>query len=104
MALPAGGIVALTLEHAAFAEDCSRATILVTPLYAPDSCGAGLVIDRGRLAETGALALQFGSENPVIRTARALGEDRPWSPAPRPAPRRQTYPREGTIDETPPFQ
>jgi competence protein ComEC len=102
--LPSGKILALTLEHAAFAEDCTRAAILVTPLYAPDGCGAGLVIDRGKLAETGAMALQFGSEGQVIRAARATGEDRAWSPAPRPAPRRQTFARDDDVDEAPPFQ
>jgi competence protein ComEC len=43
-----------------------------------------VVIDRGRLAETGAVALRLTGDGVEVTTARAVGEDRPWSPAPKP--------------------
>jgi len=83
-----GAPVALVLEAEAFHEDCARAKIVISPLHAPGWCAAPLVIDRGKLAETGAVALRFDGESVIWRTARAPGEDRPWSRAP--APRRAT--------------
>ncbi len=81
-----GRAVAVDLEQAAFAEDCMRATIVVTPLFAPTGCAAPLVIDRDSLRRTGAVTLKAdkGSERFIVRTARAPDEDRPWSPAPKP--------------------
>jgi competence protein ComEC len=77
-------VLALVLDKSAFAEDCSRADIVVTPLFAPIGCGAGLVIDRDTLRETGALTLAFTESGIVRHSARAPGEDRPWSRAPKP--------------------
>jgi competence protein ComEC len=76
--------VALVLESEAFHEDCLRAKIIVSPLYAPRSCAAAIVVDRAKLAQTGAVTLAFDGEAVKWRTARAPGEDRPWSPAPKP--------------------
>ncbi len=89
--LPDGRSVALVLNEAAFAEDCLRADIIVTPLYAPPGCAAGLVIDRERLRDTGAMLLRARDKGWTIDTARTTAEDRPWSPAPpqhwrKPAP------------------
>lgn len=78
-----GRAVALTLDPEAFAEDCARADILATPLYAPKSCGAKWIFDRASLRETGAVALRLSGDQIFVRRARAAGEDRPWSPAPR---------------------
>ncbi|MFT4098383.1 MAG: ComEC/Rec2 family competence protein, partial [Rhodoblastus sp.] len=78
-----GGALALVTDYTALAEDCSRAKIVVTPLYAPWGCKAPLVIDRRKLEETGAITLRFEADGISMRTARAAGEDRPWSPAPR---------------------
>ncbi len=86
--LPDGGALALVSDYAALTEDCARAKILVTPLYAPWGCKAGLVIDRRRLEETGAITLRFADGETILRTARSPGEDRPWSPAPRKRPAR----------------
>ena len=60
----------------------------MTPLYAPWGCAAPLVIDRKKLEETGAITLRFGGETAIMQTARASGEDRPWSPAPKRRPAR----------------
>ncbi|VTZ26765.1 hypothetical protein MPC1_3810004 [Methylocella tundrae] len=70
-------------DKAAFAEDCGRADIIVTPLFAPAGCAAGLVIDRDELKETGAITLLFTASGVARRAARTPDEDRPWSPAPR---------------------
>ncbi|QGM98369.1 ComEC/Rec2 family competence protein [Methylocystis parvus] len=75
-----GRVVALVLEKNAFLEDCARAAIVVTPLRAPEGCAAPIVIDRGKLSETGAVSLRLLKEGVAWRTARGVEEDRPWSP------------------------
>ncbi|CCJ05485.1 ComEC/Rec2 family competence protein [Methylocystis sp. SC2] len=78
-----GRLVALVAGRGGFFEDCARAAVIVTPLYAPLGCAAEIVIDRQRLSETGAVALRFKADRVEWTTARAIDEDRPWSPAPR---------------------
>ncbi len=78
-----GRAVALVVDRGAFAEDCERAYLVVTPLFAPIGCAARLVIDREKLAETGALTLSFTGDGVETRAARAVDEDRPWSRAPK---------------------
>ena len=43
-----------------------------------------ILLDRGKLTETGAATFAFGPRGVIWSTARAPGEDRPWSRAPRP--------------------
>jgi competence protein ComEC len=81
--LASGQTVSLIFDRAAFAEDCTRADIVVTPLFAPLGCAAGIVIDRDTLKKTGALTLTFAKDGVQMRSARAPDEDRPWSPAPK---------------------
>lgn len=78
-----GRTVALVSDRLAFAEDCVRADIIVTPLFAPPGCAAGIVIDRDKLKQTGALTLSFAEGGAQMRTTRAIDEDRPWSRAPK---------------------
>ena len=83
--LGAGQTVALVLAPEAFAEDCVRATIVVTPLFAPALCAAPHIFDRRSLAATGAVTLRFSRTGDVsVQAARAIGEDRPWGRAPVP--------------------
>ncbi len=77
-----GGTLSLVTDAAAFVEDCRRADLVVTPLVAPSRCGAKLVIDRVSLETTGAVSLEWDRDAWTVRAARAVGEDRPWSPAP----------------------
>ena len=84
--LPGGGFVSLVTDAQAFAEDCRRARVVVTPLVAPEPCAAPVVLDRLSLAASGAVALRRRDGGWSRRDARASGEDRPWSPAPS-APR-----------------
>jgi competence protein ComEC len=79
-----GDYAALVLDASAFHEDCARAQVVISPLYAPRSCTPKILLDRGRLAETGAATLAFGPQGVTWTMARAPGEDRPWSRAPRP--------------------
>jgi len=81
--LASGETLSLVLSPAAFAEDCTRADIVVTPLLAPIGCAARWVIDRDTLRESGALTLFFDKAGAHMRSARAADEDRPWSPAPK---------------------
>ncbi len=67
--LPDGGIVALSLDRAAFADDCRMAVLVVTPLTAPAHCAAATVIDREQLARSGALSLFATGRPPSPRTA-----------------------------------
>jgi competence protein ComEC len=88
-----GRRLSLVLDAEAFLEDCVRADIIVTPLAAPSTCGAELVIDRRKLAATGAVTLTLAEENILLRSARAPEEDRPWSrPPAQEASRRSTDP------------
>ncbi len=89
-----GSFVSVVTERAAFVEDCARAAMIVTPLRAPTGCAAPIVIDRDRLAETGAITLRFRQSQDEAQVeatigprvdwtmARENGEDRPWSPKP----------------------
>jgi competence protein ComEC len=53
-----GSEVALVLVADAFAEDCGRAALIITPLMAPQFCSAETtVVDRAALARSGAEAL-----------------------------------------------
>lgn len=90
-----GDSAALVLDYSAFHEDCARAQIVISPLFAPPSCAPKILLDRARLEETGAVTLALGAKGPEWRTERAPGEDRPWSPAPR---RRFKAPR-GAADQ-----
>jgi competence protein ComEC len=55
-----GRQVSHILDPAAFAEDCTRAAIVVTPLTAPADCAARLIVDGPRLARYGAHAVRLG--------------------------------------------
>ncbi|HEY8032334.1 MAG TPA: ComEC/Rec2 family competence protein [Methylocella sp.] len=82
--LASGRTLALDFNTQAFAEDCTRADIIVTPRFAPLGCAAAIVIDREKLKVTGALTLAFAKDGAVqMVAARAADEDRPWSPAPK---------------------
>lgn len=79
-----GRAVSLVLDQTAFAEDCLRASVVVTPLFAPVGCAAPVVIDRASLRTTGAVTLRETGDDFAIQTVRAPDEDRPWSkPPPR---------------------
>lgn len=68
----------------AFAEDCAAADIVVTPLFAPDWCGAALVIDAERLARFGAHAVRLTEEAAAEAVGRRYRVDTARQAVPRP--------------------
>jgi competence protein ComEC len=107
--LRGGGLVALATSAEALADDCARATIVVTQRMAPPGCKAQ-VIDRDVWRRHGAASLTRAGDRFEITFARPPGYDRPWaksyvsgadetraSPAMRPAPRDAT-PRSEDLD------
>lgn len=85
-----GRTLSLVAKPEAFEEDCRRADVIVTPLFAPASCAAELIVDSGTLADAGAVAFTLRKGAFLATSARASGEDRPWSPA---VPRREPVPQ-----------
>ena len=79
-----GRVISLVLDPAAFAEDCLRASVIATPLFAPTGCAAPLVIDRDSLRRTGAVTLRRLPTGFAMSSVRTADENRPWSPAPKP--------------------
>jgi competence protein ComEC len=83
-ALAQGLSLAVVEDRLAFDEDCERALIVVTRLTAPAGCKAAFLLDESRLAWTGAVGLTIGEDGKVVMTTdRSIGQDRPWSPAPK---------------------
>jgi hypothetical protein len=77
-----GRLVALVEDRSALIDDCGRAAIVITPRSAPEGCGAPIVIDRRKLAETGAVTLRLKGDRVEWNMVRSPDEDRPWSRAP----------------------
>jgi competence protein ComEC len=75
-----GGFAALALRTEALADDCERASLLVTARQAPRACAAA-VIDQGRLQRQGAMALRRTRDGFAVDADKPKGLDRPWSPA-----------------------
>jgi competence protein ComEC len=74
-----GRVVAFVLDRAAFPEDCSRAAIVVSRLYAPSTCGASVVVDCRFLDAHGATAIRLANGATAVTTARRPNEDaKPW--------------------------
>ena len=75
-----GSAVALVLQPRAFADDCTRAAIIVTARQPPPDCAA-LVFDRDSLRRQGTLGLRKTGDGYAIIAIRPQGVDRPWSRA-----------------------
>jgi competence protein ComEC len=73
-----GRHAAFVSDRRAFAEDCARAQIVITPLSVPEFCRPELLIDRSLLRKHGAVAVRFTDEGPVIAGVRGESETRPW--------------------------
>lgn len=82
MGLADGRNVALATDKRALTEDCLRADILITRREAPPGCAAHLIVDRVFLAAHGATAIRFGSDGPIVITARNPRDTVPWRNAP----------------------
>src|SRR5215472_910339 len=73
-----GTAVAVSRTAAAFADDCTRAALIVTLRAAPGDCAAKL-IDRSTLRSSGAMALTYRNGHFEAASARPEGFDRPWT-------------------------
>jgi competence protein ComEC len=94
-----GRLVSFVLSEEAFAEDCARAAVVVSPRAAQSGCAATL-IDRKVSRQKGAIALRRNGDHFEEIVAHPPGLDRPWAPALRhKAERRQVSP--ATRDATP---
>ena len=77
-----GRTVALVLAPQAFAEDCERASIIVTPLKAPDFCWSGPdIYDRDYFRAYGATYITPSASGDRLETTRNARMDRPWHPS-----------------------
>ena len=84
-----GGLMVAHIRHpAAFIEDCRRADIVLTPLRAPDSCAASLVIDSRATSRRGAhaiyLARDAGFAGPNKKSAETTRIVTAWPDVRRP--------------------
>ena len=73
-----GRAVALVKDRRAFAEDCGRAVVVISPLAAPPACKPAVLLDRPFFAAHGAAAIRFTPTGPEVVTTRQAGELRPW--------------------------
>jgi competence protein ComEC len=90
--LRGGRLVAMSLASEAFAEDCARAAVVLSPREAPGDCRA-LLLDRRILRDRGAMALRIDGNRFEVSAARPAGYERPWAQAP--------VQRRGTPTQTP---
>lgn len=85
-----GRLVSYALAADAFAEDCTRTSLVISARQAPGDCAARL-IDRNVWRARGAIALWRTETGFQEIDARPAGYDRPWAhPPPGPAPPRRT--------------
>jgi competence protein ComEC len=98
-----GRLVAFALSAEAFAEDCGRVSVIVTPRDAPRPCQQAIVVDRKLSRARGAIALSRSGDGWTLQAARPPGQDRPWaksgspsSESPIQVPNTRTAPRDAT--------
>jgi competence protein ComEC len=75
-----GRLVAMALSTEAFGEDCTRASVVISPRTAYRACAAELV-DRNVSQAHGALALRWTGQGFERAEAQPAGYDRPWARA-----------------------
>ncbi|HVV60294.1 MAG TPA: ComEC/Rec2 family competence protein [Pseudolabrys sp.] len=80
-----GKLVSIALSAEAFAEDCARAVVVISPREAPSACGARL-IDRNVWRANGAMSLRLTGNGFAQSAARPPGYERPWAQGPRVMP------------------
>jgi competence protein ComEC len=95
-----GRPVAMALSAEAFAEDCARAAVVVSPRQAPGDCAA-LLIDRRAWRANGAIGLRAVGGGFEMTPARPPSSVRPWAPVLQPAGDATTRLRPGARDATP---
>ncbi len=76
-----GRLASFVLSVEAFAEDCARAVVVISPRQAPGDCAATLV-DRYAWRANGAIALRWTGERFEASAARPPRYERPWARGP----------------------
>lgn len=91
-------LIALSITADALAEDCNKATLVVTTRKPPRDCAA-IVVDRDELRRSGALDLTRNGKTFDIVRAHPQNQDRPWARQPPPARSQATQPasRDATL-------
>ena len=79
-----GRPVSEALSVEAFAEDCARAAVVLSPREAQRDCAA-ILIDRRAWRANGAMALRWSGDHFEQSAARPPGYQRPWAPGQREA-------------------
>jgi len=77
--LPDGRMVSFVRSPEAYAEDCRRAVLVVTPRPAPPTCKTQ-IIDRGMLQTHGAVSLRVDGDGFSMAATRPPDVHRPWMP------------------------
>jgi competence protein ComEC len=96
-----GRPVSMVLSTEAFAEDCTRAAVVVSSRQAPGACAA-LLVDRDTWRANGAIGLRLVGDGFKQASARPPGYERPWALPPRAAVNRTVSPvRPAARDATP---
>ena len=99
-----GRRVSFALSVEAFAEDCARAAVVVSPRSAPGDCAA-ILIDRNTWRANGAVALRWTGDRFDLTTARPVGYERPWARGARNVSESTAKPvRPAALDATPRVQ
>jgi competence protein ComEC len=81
----AGFAWVLVTDSSAFAEECDRADLVITRLYAPSYCRPKTLIDADTLREHGVQWLRWDAAAQSFEVRPAIGAlNRPWRIAPRP--------------------
>ncbi|HEY4142630.1 MAG TPA: ComEC/Rec2 family competence protein, partial [Pseudolabrys sp.] len=75
-------LAAMALSVEAFAEDCARAAVVISPREAPGTCLA-LLLDRKAWRANGAISLRWNGNRFEQEAARPVSYDRPWARPPR---------------------
>jgi competence protein ComEC len=77
-----GRLAAMALSVEAFAEDCARTAVVISPREAPGACTA-LLLDRKTWRSNGAISLRWNGDRFKQEAARPASYDRPWARPPR---------------------
>jgi competence protein ComEC len=79
--LDKGRLVSMVREVEAFAEDCTRAAVVVSARQAPSARCAAILIDREVWRSRGSIALRRTDDKFKQTVARPADHERPWTHA-----------------------
>jgi len=73
-----GRLASVALSVEAFAEDCTRAAVVISARESPGPC-AGMLVDRKIWRDKGALSLRWIGDRFELSAARPPDDQRPWT-------------------------